>query len=77
MSEIEENEEMKLYHVTTPKKAKLYKQTGYIRSPVRGFNTLKAAMFWAIKTQRSVIYKIESKKVFKLPDHHNKFGEAY
>jgi hypothetical protein len=31
---------MKLYHATTQKKAKLYRQSGAIHSPVRGFTTL-------------------------------------
>jgi hypothetical protein len=70
---------MKLYHATTPKKAKKYKTTGAIKSPVRGFNTLKGAMFWCMKTGRTVIYEInvDIYNVHKLPDHHNKFGIAY
>lgn len=68
---------MKLYHVTTPKKAKLYRRSGCIYKPVRGFTTLLAAQAWAIKTGRTVIYKIESDKCFKMPDHHNKYGEAW
>lgn len=68
---------MKLYHVTTIKKAKYYRQTGYIIKPVRGFNTLMGAMAWAIKTGRKVIYEFESDKVHKMPNHHNEFGEAW
>jgi hypothetical protein len=68
---------MKLYHATTPKKAKLYNNTGYIRKPVRGFTTLQAAMFWAMKVGRTVIYEFESDNVHKLPDHHNEFGDAW
>lgn len=70
---------MKLYHVTTSKKAKLYRETGSILSPVRGFDTLQAAMLWAIKTGRKVIYEldIENQSVHKLPDHHNQFGNAW
>lgn len=68
-----------LYHVTTPKKARKYHETGAILKPVRGFTTLKAAMAWAIKTNRSVIYKVNAPDVYcyKLPDHHNKFGDAW
>lgn len=67
-----------IYHVTTPKKAKLYRKTGYIKKPVRGFDTLEAAMAWAIKTKRSVIYKVMPKSnPLLLPDHHNKLGKAY
>ena len=68
---------MQLYHVTTPKKAKYYRDTGYIQKPVRGFTTLMAAMAWAIKTGRTVIYSVTGETAFKLPDHHNKFGEAW
>lgn len=68
---------MILYHVTTPKKAKMYHQTGYIMKPVRGFTTLMAAMAWAIKTGRNVIYEIDCNSPYKLPDHHNKYGEAW
>jgi len=66
-----------LFHVTTPKKAKAYRYTGYIRKPVRGFTTLIAAMAWAIKVHRTVIYKYDSTKCYKLPDHHNQFGDAW
>ncbi len=68
---------MKLYHVTTPKKVKKYKETGRIISPVRGFTTLIAAMAWAIKVGRSVILEIEAPNAYKLPDHHNQWGDAY
>ena len=68
---------MKLYHVTTEKKAKLYRQTGFICKPVRGFTTLQGAMAWAIQVGRKVIYEIEGEKAYKLPDHHNEFGEAW
>lgn len=68
---------MKLYHCTTPKKGKLYRQTGYIKAPVRGFNTVEGALAWCIKVGRSVVYEIDVEKFHKLPDHHNKFGDAY
>ena len=68
---------MKLYHVTTPKKAKLYRETGHICKPVRGFTTLQGAMAWAMKVGRTVIYEVEGEKAYKLPDHHNVFGEAW
>jgi len=68
-----------LYHVTTPAKVRKYHQTGCILCPVRGFTTEKAAMFWAMKTQRTVILRIDSvgKEAYKLPDHRNQFGEAW
>lgn len=68
---------MILYHVTTPKKARLYRQTGCIFKPVRGFTTLQAAMAWAVKTGRKVIYELTSDVCYKMPDHHNEFGEAW
>jgi len=68
---------MKLYHATTQKKAKKYKETGCILKPVRGFTTLMGAMAWALKVNRTVIYEIESEIAYKLPDHHNKYGEAW
>lgn len=68
-----------LYHATTERKAKKYHETGSILKPVRGFTTLYAAMAWAIKTHRTVIYEVRYPDVYgyKLPDHHNKFGDAW
>jgi hypothetical protein len=66
-----------LYHATTPKKAQRYRETGAILAPVRGFTTLEAAMAWAVKVGRTVIYEIECPMAYKLPDHHNRFGEAW
>jgi len=66
-----------LYHATTQKKAKLYRQTGCIKAPVRGFSTLIAAMAWAMKCNRTVILAFEANRPYKLPDHHNKYGEAW
>ena len=70
-------ENKELYHVTTPKKAKRYKESGKIIKPVRGFDTLLAAMYWAMRTGRTVIYVFQTDKAYKLPDHHNEFGNAY
>ncbi len=68
-----------LYHVTTPKKARKYRQAGRIKKPVRGFTTLQAAMAWAMKVGRTVIYEVEGDgdTCYKLPNHHNRFGEAW
>ncbi len=68
---------MTLYHVTTPKKAKQYHQSGCIHKPVRGFTTLQGAMAWAMKVGRTVIYEVNGEHCYKLPDHHNCFGEAW
>lgn len=76
---------MKLYHATTPKKAKLYRQSGKINKPVRGFTTLQAAMLWSLSIDgsRTVFLEVNSEEnitdqnIHKLPDHHNEFGEAW
>ena len=69
---------MKIYHATSEKKARLYRKFGVIKKPVRGFTTLYAAMAWAVKTGRKVIYEIAvDDNYYKLPDHHNRFGEAW
>jgi hypothetical protein len=68
---------MKLYHATTPKKVKAYRHTGHIISPVRGFTTPMAAMAWAMRVGRTVIIEFEADNPYKLPDHHNPFGEAW
>ena len=49
----------------------------YKKETVKRFKTLKGAMYWCIKTGRTIIYEIEADKPYKLPDHHNKFGQAY
>ncbi len=67
-----------LFHVTTGRKAKLYRQTGQINAPVRGFDSIEAAMAWAMKVGRKVILRVEPVSVPQLlPDHHNKFGRAW
>ncbi len=68
---------MVLFHATTPAKAKKYRECGSIHGPVRGFTTLQAAMAWAMKVGRTVIYEIYCEDAHKLPDHHNKFGDAW
>lgn len=68
---------MKLYHATTQKKAKIYRESRLIHSPVRGFSTMQAAMAWAMKVNRTVILEFEAPNPIKLPDHHNQFGQAY
>lgn len=73
------NKPEKLFHATTPKKVQRYHATGAILSPVRGFTTFQAALAWACKTGRSVVLEIasEGRPLHKLPDHHNKFGQAW
>lgn len=70
---------LKLYHATTEKKAKKYREIGKIIAPVRGFDTMTGAMAWAMKVGRRVIYEItvDECKTYKLPDHHNQFGTAF
>ena len=67
-----------LYHITTERKAKLYRQTGRIIAPVRGFTTMMGAMAWGLKIGgRSVILEIKADNTHKLTDHHNEYGEAW
>jgi hypothetical protein len=68
---------MILFHATTPRKAKKYRESGRIIPPVRGFDSGMAAMAWALDKHRTVILMFEADKVHKLPDHHNKFGNAW
>ena len=76
------NKPTKLYHCTTARKMRLYKNTGCILKPVRGFDTLEAAMYWCIKTGRNMIVEIDlfdinPDNIHKMPDHHNQFGFAW
>jgi len=67
-----------LFHVTTGKKVKAYRQTGRINAPVRGFDTLQGAMAWAMKVGRKVIMRVECVTPAQmLPDHHNEWGKAW
>jgi antibiotic biosynthesis monooxygenase (ABM) superfamily enzyme len=69
--------DMILYHATTPKKLSRYVSTGHIIKPVRGFHTLEAARYWADRHHRTIVLKIESNHAYKMPDHHNRHGEAW
>lgn len=69
-----------LYHCTTPKKAKLYGETGHIYAPVRGFDTLQGALAWCVKTGRTVVLELtgwQQDDIHMLPDHHNKYATAF
>jgi hypothetical protein len=68
---------MTLYHATSEKMARAYRAAGKINAPVRGFTTIEGAMAWAMKTGRKVIYALDGDPAYKLPDHHNIFGEAW
>ena len=68
---------MTLFHCTTPKKRSRYVSSRQIIKPVRGFATLEAARYWAKRIHRTIILKIESDRVHKMPDHHNRYGEAW
>jgi len=59
---------MKVYHVTTAKKLKRYRQTGAILPPVRYWTTEYSARKWAKKTQRLIIMDFEEpKESYPLP----------
>ena len=68
-----------LYHVTTEKKAGLYRTSGRIIAPVRGFDSEVAALAWAVKTGRRVVLaiQVDAEEVHLLPDHHNRYGSAW
>lgn len=67
---------MILYHVTTGSKLSVYRQTGMIKKPVRGYSTLIAAMAWAMSVGRQIIVRVEG-TAKKMPDHGNKWGDAF
>jgi hypothetical protein len=60
---------VKLYHATSGKWARRYRQIASILSPVRGFTMEQAAMAWVMKVWRSVILEFEAPNAHKLPDH--------
>lgn len=66
-----------LYHVTTPEKAKRYREAGKINGPVRGFSTLAAALLWGLRTRRTVIYRVSGRPMYPMPDHHLPEGTAW
>jgi len=68
---------MLLYHATTPKKINAYKKTNKINKPVRGFTNKYAAMDWAKRVGRTIILELDVRDTHKLPDHHNRYGEAW
>lgn len=67
---------MKLYHCTTPKKLKRYKNTGCILSPVRAWRYINSAKNWCKKTGRTIILEFDVKEYYPLPDH-KPLGHAY
>ena len=67
----------RFWHVTTERKAKKYRQSCKINAPVRGWTSLEAAMAWAMKTGRKVIYEVTpAAQIFPMPDHSNKYGRG-
>jgi len=47
------------------------------KGPVRGFTTIAGAMAWAMRVGRTAILKYNAPQAHKLPDHHNKFRDAW
>lgn len=64
------------FHCTTPKKLERYKATHGILPPVRFWISENSARNWMIKTQRSILLKIEVKIGYPLPDHQPR-GSAF
>lgn len=69
----------KLYHATTEHQHHQYQQTGHITAPVRAFDTDRAAMVWAMQTNRQIILRIDTTgmRLAMMPDHHNTYGAAW
>ena len=69
----------KLYHAATTQQTRQYTETGHILAPVRGFDTDRAAMVWAMQTGRQIILEIDAQNidVAMMPDHHNHYGAAW
>lgn len=70
---------MILYHCTTQKKINRYIASGRILNPVRGFNTIEAAIEWNKHTGRNIIlsFMTDNKHTYPLPDHKQNSGRAY
>ena len=68
-----------LYHATTPRKLARYGATRAILPPVRGFDTLEAAVAWGAEHgPRTVVLELPVKfPVHALPDHHRMEGAAW
>lgn len=69
----------KLWHATTEQQLRRYSDAGHILAPVRGFDTDRAAMAWAMTTGRNVLLEIDVRelRVAMMPDHHNQYGAAW
>lgn len=59
-----------VYHVTTAKKLKHYKDVGYIKSPIRAWLNIKHAVEFASKTGRSIIILLRFPKECKELEGH-------
>lgn len=46
---------MRVYHVTSKKKLDLYKRSGFIKAPVRAWETLESANKFSKQTGRRII----------------------
>jgi hypothetical protein len=68
-----------LYHATTPTKVRRYHDSGRIFGPVRGWDTMSAALAWAARTGRSVVLRIDGGMLpsYPLPDHKSPLGRAW
>ncbi len=65
---------MLVWHVTTMKKLSKYKETGYIKPPVRGWVNIEAAERFSKQTGRRIIIRLKFDKDVQKLEGHN--GEA-
>lgn len=64
------------FHCTTPNKLERYKATGGILPPVKFWAFEHRARQWMLKTQRSVLLKINVGQAYPMPDH-KPLGHAF
>jgi hypothetical protein len=71
---------MKLYHATSKRKYAQYLKTGYIKSPVRGWDNMEAAKWW-LKAYKGndMVLEIEANNAWEMKDHSRqcRIGKAY
>lgn len=65
---------MMVWHVTTLKKLNKYRETGYIKPPVRGWTNIQSAERFAKQTGRGVIIRLRFDKDVHILEGHK--GEA-
>jgi len=65
---------MIVWHVTTAKKLFKYKETGFIKPPVRGWKTIQAAERFSKQTGRSLILRLKFRGKVNVMEGHRGEG---